>query len=124
MILWVKKSQIRIHFAQLDSRMPARRILIALNALNEKFKMWNLSLCSILQFLVTFSASEQIFPTTAALHTHTHTHTPTQPHRQNIIDTKSKQSLTNIFLFHLTAMTIILQCHFSRFITNFITFRP
>jgi hypothetical protein len=62
--------------------------------------MRNLSLCNILYILFTFSGSEQIFPTTAALYTHT------QPHRQNIMDRKSKQRLTKIFLFHLTAVSI------------------
>ena len=44
------------------------------NARNENIKMWNLSLRNILHFLVTFSASEQILPTTTALYKHTHTH--------------------------------------------------
>ena len=58
-------------------------------------------------------------------HTHQqHTHTHTHQHRQNTIDRKFKQSISTIFLFHLTAMIIIREFHFSRFIKNYIMFRP
>jgi hypothetical protein len=76
--------------------------------------MRNLSLYSILQFLVIFSASGQIFPTTAALYTHKHTHTHTQSYIQNTMDRKSKQRVTKIFLSLLTAMTDIREFHLSR----------
>jgi len=79
--------------------------------------MRNLFLCNILYILVAFSASEQIFPTTAALYTHK------QPHTQNIIDTKSKQHLSKIFLFHATAIARIREFHFCRVIKNNTTFR-
>ena len=91
--------------------------------------MWNLSLCNILRFLVTFSASEQILPKTTALYTQTHTHKQQQQqqqqqHRQNIVEKIQANPFQKLFLLLLTAMIIIREFQLKRVITNFITFLP